>query len=655
MAVLLEKPPLPGPASAQMPTILAFVFLCVFLGGAFQVLFGVLRLGGLVKYTPYPVVAGFVNGIGILLVLKQIRPVLGVDRAVPLLEIARGPGIIQPLTVAVGLSTFAGYYISRRLTKRIPASLVGLTVGTALYHGLGWFTGTASLGPVIGKVAFEWPRPTMLLGFARVAGDSAILSYLPHILFTGLILGLVGSMESLLTSMVSDNLTNTRHNSNRELMGQGIGNMVSSLFGGLPSAGSVPRTMACFRSGGRTPLSGALCSLLLLITVMVLGPVVGLLPLASIAGIVAAVGVGMFDPWTKRLLRKLTTRAGYRPRVLTNLTVTVFVTVMTVCVNLTVAVGLGVAAASVLFITRMGRSIIRRQYSGSIVHSKKTRSLEHTDLLEREGRRIVVFELQGPMFFGSAENLAANIEAAMKEATYCLVDMRRVNEIDSTGANVLRQVHARIEKDNKHLLLSYVPEGSRLWEALADMDVVAVVREGRFFPDTDAALEWAEDHLLAKLLNVVDASAAIDLDGLSITRGFATDELDALDRKLTRHTYKEGEQVLREGDTGRDLLILTRGAVSIKMRLPESGRFRRLVTFSPGVVFGEMSFLDGSPRSADAWADKDSQVLRLSLPDFQSLRAENPETAMKLVLNIAQELSHRLRATSNEVRVLEEG
>jgi len=635
--------------------IVGLASLCVLIAGIIQFLFGKLRLGNLVKYVPYPVVSGFMNGIGVILILEQIAPLVGARGHISLFEVFYNPTVVQPLTLIVGLTTIVVIFCARRFIKVVPASLIGLAFGTALFYALKNIAGAAALGPVIGNFSFQWPKPDILPRAFKLMWNVDLAVLFTRILITGIVLGAIGALESLLSSVAADNMAGTRHNSNKELIGQGVGNMLNALFSALPSAGSELHNMANYRAGGRTRRSSLLCVLLILLMVMTLGSVIGKIPLTVIAGIIVSVGLGLFDKWTLDLFRRLFRVDQQRRRIIANLTVTMVVVVITVCVNLIVAVLIGIAIASGLFVARMGKSIIKRKYSGDLVRSKKVRSIKNNMLLEERGKGIIVYELNGPLFFGSADNLARQIEGAVKDYTYCILDMKRVNEIDSTGAKILGQINKKVTASGKYLLISYLIDNPSLADTLKAMGVYKMLGEDSFFADTDAALEWAEDHVLTKSLELAGASGAIRFDQMEILRDFTQQEIQALERKLTRKTFNKGEIIVKEGDTDRNLFFLVKGLVSVRIHLPESDRYKRLITYSAGVTFGEMAFLDGSPRSADVWSDEDTETYVLSPDVFDVLQAESPQIAIKLIRNIALEMSDRLRIRTNEVRVLEEG
>jgi len=654
VAPLAARLQIPDDASQQV-LIVGLASTCVLASGIIQFCFGAMRLGNLIKYVPYPVVSGFMNGIAIILIYEQIAALIGAGNHISIIEILSNPSVVQPYTLLVGLTTIIAVFLSKRLFKAVPASLVGLAIGTAVFYALKTIGGVSALGPVVGNFNFQWPKPDIFVKLFGLITDIDIVDLLPHILITGLVLGSIGSLESLLSSVAADNFTGTRHKSNKELMGQGIGNIMNSLFSALPSAGSELHNMANYRAGGRTRLSSLVCGLLILLTIMTLGSIIGKIPLAVIAGIIVSVGLGLFDKWTLDLFRNLLHAREQQKRIIANLTVTIVVAVITVCVNLIVAVLIGIAIASGLFVVRMGRSIVKRKYFGNQIHSKKVRSIKNNILLKERGKGIIVYELRGPLFFGSADNLAMEIASAMKHNTYCILDMKRVNEIDSTGAKILGQISKKINESGKYLLISYLTDHPSLSDFLKAIGVYNMFAENCLFPDTDAALEWAEDNVLTQSIELAGTFGGIQLEQMDIFIGFTQEEIHTLKQKMIFKTFKKGEIIVREGDTDRNLFFLTKGSVSVRIHLPESERYKRLITYSSGVTFGEIAFLDGHPRSADVWSDEDSETYLLSPDEYNVLQNETPEIAVKLVRNIALDISERLRIRTDEVRVLEEG
>jgi sulfate permease, SulP family len=655
-------PALPGPLAPRTAVVIGLVSITILIGGIFQLCLGALRLGNLIKYVPYPVVAGFTNGIAFILVEKQLGPLLGLTHGTGFIAVFNHLTNIEPLTVVVGVCTLTAIFLGPRWLKAVPGSITGLATGTVVYYGLGALVGFSSLGPVIGRISTRWPAPEVYVNLLRAENLHYVRTALPYLVIPGLMLGILGSLESLLTCVASDHATGLRHRSNRELMAQGIGNLVSSCFGGIFAAGSVPRTLANFKAGGRTSLAGMMSSVIILLVIVVLGPLVGKIPLAVIAGIIMAVAVTLVDKGTINIIQTLFAQARRHRKIsfkrerdlLFDLFISLVVAVITISVNLIVAVGFGIVVASLLFISKMSKSIIRRRYRGDAVHAKKRRLASDNAMLLKEGRKIMVFELHGPLFFGSAESLAAEVEQAWNTADYCILDMKRVNEIDSTGASIVLHMIQNAAKRGKHLLVSYMKDNPGLWKFIGIVDLNRVLQQGKFFPDTDLALEWAEEHLLAQVAPSCNLARVISLEQMEIAQGFTAAELDILRERLKARTYQKGEIIIREGEPTRDLFLLTKGSLTIKAHLPHKHRLRRVFTFDAGVIVGEMALLDAKPRSADVWAEEDSEVLILPYQEFMTLSEAAPEVALKLILHVAQVLSSNLRRNSRELQALED-
>ena len=453
---LLASSHLPQSASSTSAIVLGLASVCVLIAGLSQILTGLLGFGRLLRYVPQPVVSGFMNGIAVLLVYKQIRPLLGLKGGAPLAEILADPTLIQPLSLLVGMVTIVVIYGSARLSRFVPPSLLGLVVGTTLDYLLKVVAGDAAVGPVIGRIQFQWPRPDALLQLFQGVPLSDLREMLPDLLFAGVVLGLVASLESLLSSVVCDQLTGTRHDPKRELGAQGIGNVACAIFGALPGAGSIPRSMANFRAGARTRLSGVMSALIIFFMVTILGPLVGGIPLPVIGGIISVVGLSLFDRGTLGSLKKIATGTDRESVNRFDLFINLVVAVMTVSINLIAAVSIGVVIASALFVSRIGKTIVKRRYFGDRFHSRKVRGPDQVEVLQREGARIAVLELQGPLFVGSAENLAKEAEQLLHDVSYLILNLRRVTEVDSTGAETICQIARRAQINGKRLLLSHL-------------------------------------------------------------------------------------------------------------------------------------------------------------------------------------------------------
>ncbi|MCP4716870.1 MAG: SLC26A/SulP transporter family protein, partial [Deltaproteobacteria bacterium] len=610
IASLMQEYSIAGDPALQVRFVLTCAFLCVFMGGVFQIMFGLLRLGSLIKFIPYPVIAGFMNGIAVIIFCGQLRSFAGLDKTAGIAAILQGSAAMQPWTILVGIVTILAMFGLPRFIPVIPGSLLGLGIGTSAYYIVDSLVSGATLGPVIGTIPSAVPIPKQLGYFVTGFGDGRIITCLPKLIAPALTLGVLGSIDSLLTSVVADTVTKTRHDSNRELIGQGIGNLAASLFGGLAGAGATVRTLVNVNAGGRTRLSGITHGVSLLLIVVVCGPLAGRIPMVVLAGILLVTAVKMIDEWSSRLVLKMHGHLKEKRQIALNLVVVLIVTVVTVAVDLMVAVAVGLVAASLLFIAKMSSSIIKRTYRAGAVHSKQVRSPQHMEFLEKAGQGIIVYELDGPLFFGSADALAGTVEAAVVKASWIILDMKEVHEIDTTGAKILQQVFENLQGRGKRLLISCLPQQGHLRGFLQDLDLIDLIGADNFFVDTDFALEFAEDQVLLEAGEVLQ-TGEMALEQMDIVKDFNAEEIDKLRGALVRETYPPGGMIIRGGTSGAAVFILAKGTVAIKRLLPEEDRIKRLTTFSPGVIFGETAMLYETLHSADVQAEEEVAVYKL--------------------------------------------
>lgn len=414
-----------GPMTVVMATVVAthaenisHAFAIVTLGGALQIVFGLMRVGRYVSYTPYTVVSGFMSGIGVIIILIQTLPFVGVEAPSggPMNAVVTWPSALRDINLhalAIGCLSLA-LMISwpSRFSHWLPAPLAALIAGTLASQLV--FTSA----PVIGQV------PT---GLPQFQIPSISVTDLPGIIQPALILALLGSIDSLLTSLVADSITRTRHNSNRELIGQGIGNMIAGILGALPGAGATMRTVVNVRAGGRTRLSGALHAVVLLALVLGLGPIAEIIPHAALAGILLKVGWDIID-W--QYLKRI--RSAPRDKLfvmLVTLTLTVFVDLITA-----VAVGLIVAG----FVT--ARWMETEELKG-ISQLALPEDEDDSDLseVEKEALKdangdIVLLALRGRFSYASARELVHRIGIGITGYKVAIFDFSGAAHIDTSAA-----------------------------------------------------------------------------------------------------------------------------------------------------------------------------------------------------------------------------
>ena len=452
------------------PTI---AFTIVMLGGVFQILFGVLKFGRYINLVPYPVISGFMSGIGCIIIILQLAPFVGqVATGSPLKSLLALPALfnnIHSSALTLGLIALAIVcFIPQRLNRYIPGPLLALVVGTTI--GVLFLNDATIIGEIPSGL------PALQVPVFSIDEFALIIKY-------SLALAFLGSIDSLLTSLITDSITRTHHESDRELFGQGIGNIVSGLFGGLPGAGATMRTVVNVRAGGRTPVSGALHALILLMMVLGMGSFAGHIPHAVLAGILLKVGVNIVD-WN--YLQRI--RSAPRSGVLIMLTTFS----LTVLVDLITAVTVGTVMASLLFVKRMSDSqaASMKIVGGSGDWTELTN--EEVEILERSGGRIVLFHIEGPMSFGSAKGIV-RLLATDREKDVLIIDFTDVPFIDSTASFALEEVILKAKSDNDHVVLCSL--GPTVEKVLRQIGVSKLLPETHISQSRLEALKLSEQIL----------------------------------------------------------------------------------------------------------------------------------------------------------------
>jgi len=453
----------------------AIAFSVVMLGGFFQILFGVFRLGNYINMMPHPVISGFMNGIGVIILLLQIGPLLGhVTPGGPLASAQALPGMlshpVMDATVLGIVSVLIVYLLPARISRVVPAPLVALITGTLMLMYI--FPGGEAT--VLGDIPTGLPDPQMPV---------FPIALLPDMVKSGLVLAALGSIDSLLTSLVADNVTRTHHKSNRELIGQGIANMVAGLFGGLPGAGATMRTVVNVKAGGRTPVSGVLHALVLLVIVLGAGSLAGHIPHAVLAGILLKVGTDIIDwDYLKRL------RSAPRAGVIIMFTV-MFITVF---VDLITAVGVGVVMASFIFMKRMTDLQLNSARPYTSADEEPPLSPEEKRILRESNNRILLYHLSGPLSFSSAKGVVRKL-ADFDQYDVLIIDLSDVTQIDFTSARSVEDMILDARAREREVAL--VVKAGSVESVLRRQGVIAKLPEGREFQGRLDALRFAEGRL----------------------------------------------------------------------------------------------------------------------------------------------------------------
>lgn len=636
--------------SGNVELIIAIVFSIVLLGGLFQMLFGLMRVGTLIKYMPHTVMSGFQNAAALLLFLVQIGTVLGYGQYTPIPDLANHLASTKPLNVLVALLTFAAMWNAKQIAPKVPPVITGLAAGTAAYYALALSGFATNLGPVMGPTPAAHLSPSNLPDFLDLVRDPGVLEVVPTILSGALGLAIITSVDALLCARLLQTSTGARRDTDRQLVRLGLGNMLSASCGGITSGINIGPSLTNRAYGASTPLSVLVNAAVVLLTLFTLLPLIAYLPRVALSGVIMVIAVQHIDPWTTELAKRLfAPDVANRPRIVLELFVIALVATVSIAMNIVIAVFIGIVVAILFFLLRMSRSVIRRAYRCDGVHSRRTRTPRQASLINRHGGRILVMELEGALFFGTADSLEQEIEAALQETTsYLILDLKRITEIDSTGARLLLKIHDRLTRNGQHFIIAHLQQHTPLERFLHDMGVTAAVGRGRIFPDTDHAIEWAEDKLILAEIGDTEMDAEFPFSQLDVLADFTTEDLATIKTMLQRRTYAKGELVFREGDSSAELFIIAHGSASVCIRLNEEYQ-ARLITFSPGTLFGEIALLDQEMRSASVLADENLVCYVLTRADFLIVSQQYPFIAIKLLKNLARELSSRLRRANRTI------
>ncbi|MGB7393750.1 MAG: SulP family inorganic anion transporter [Pricia sp.] len=429
--------------TGSLESAMGIILLTFFVGGAIQILFGVLNIAGYVKYFPYPVVSGFMSGVGLIIIILQIFPFAGLDSAKSTVKVLQDfPRLLEEYNlyaIAIGAITVAVYYLFPKITKAIPAALAALVVASVAAFFLKWDV------PIIGDIPSGLPKLEIGTMFS-IDGEAIGL-----IVEYGVVLAVLGSIDSLLTAVIADNMTKTKHNSNRELIGQGIGNMVAAVIGGIPGAGATKGTVVNINAGGKTRLSGTLHGLFLLAVLLGLGPLASKIPLAVLAGILIPIGFKIIDFRGLKHLRSVPKADTF---------VLIIVLLVTTFGSLIYAVGLGMALSSLLFMKKASDLGERGMNLGPVSDLDDAKPWQdEKEFYEAYKDKVVIKHLYGPFFFGFTTRFKDSLTGLDSEVEALIIRMDKVPIIDQSALYALEDsIHELRIVDVEVILVGLQPE-----------------------------------------------------------------------------------------------------------------------------------------------------------------------------------------------------
>ena len=469
-AIVAGEIQLYGSLDAAIGTILATFVLA----GIFQVIMGFARIGQYIRYMPYPVISGFMSGIGLIIIIMQIFPLFGLNSPSTIIDIVTSVGTIVGQVnieaLLLALSTIAIIYLFPRITKVVPSPLVAL-VGLTLLSSL-----VGLNVPIIGDIPNGLPDIHL----------DTILSLDWHhpmvIIIPALTLAALGAIDSLLTSVVADNKTKTQHNSNQELIGQGIGNTVAGLIGGLPGAGATMRTVVNINAGGTSKLSGIIHGVVLLVVLLGASEYAMLIPLPVLAGILITVGIGIID------YKGIKHVAGV-PR--SDAVIMIIVLILTVFVDLLQAVAIGMVMASILFMKKMGDTAESKAVSHLVgdLYNEKREGAED-DLVDAIKNKIYVQHFDGPIFFGFTSHFK-EIMRTLPDVSTVILRMEKVPYIDQSGIYAIEDAMLDLQEKKIKVIVSGIQSQPKDMLKRVQM-IPSLLSEDHIFEDFDTAIAFLD-------------------------------------------------------------------------------------------------------------------------------------------------------------------
>ena len=625
--------------------LLALAATAVITMGVCQIALGLSGLVRFAKFVPQPVLAGFMNGVALLALLALLPLMFGWPVGALQNHGWAAMPAVQPATMAVGLFTVAVILGLPRLNRRLPATLIGLLAGAAAYTLLREQAPQWTLGPLTGTLPMAWPHLDTLAPYLNGVDDPLLRRHLYAALLAGVVMALMGTLELVLNSLALDQACHTRTDPRREVLALGAANVASGVVGGLPLLLLRPRALHMIDAGGRSRTGMFICCGLFALVGLVAVKLLALLPQVVLAGAMVIVYLISIDRWSLGLAAQWW-RGRREVDVQLALLVTALVCAITLLLGFPAAVAAGAMLSIMLFIRSMNRSLVRSRYTGAAMPSRRIYAAADEARLGLLRARVTVLELEGALFFGSADRIAELSDELDAGCHTLVLDFRRVSLIDASGAVVLQQLSRRLAERGMTLLLAGVSEDNRHGRVLTQF-VGQRFAADHGMPDIDQAMERAELSLLA-LAGHEPLREVVPIEQVNLMDGLDAAQRARLAACLQPRQLAAGEVLFRQGDPGDRLYVITAGSIDVlSAAAPGSAALRqRYVSLSPGMMLGETAMLDGGGRSGEAVAVSHTEVHALDDQTLLRLREQDPLLYAQVYRNVALHLSQRLRAAA---------
>ena len=607
------------------PTVLMFLFVSSAGCGLLLYLVGERRWGRYVRFIPYPVIGGFLVGTGCLLVSGGWKMLVGTSPIhTTLVQISS----VHPLAWFSAATVALALLVLMRLTKHflvIPGVIFGSAI---LFHVVLRLNGIDTnqahatgllLNPMpLGAWANPFNQP-----WGLVRWDLILQHANDFIAMT-----MVVVITILLNATSLDHATGQDADFDRELKALGLANILAGLAGGLVSVNSFNRSLLNLRAGANSPWAGRICVVFVLVLTLFAPGVVVLLPKPVLTGLIIYLGLYLLINWLWDCRREM-------PAIdyITMLAILVIVAGF----GIVPGVILGVVISMLSFVVTFSRtSVIKHRFNGIVRHSNVERPPHEMEWLRNHGDRVQGASFQGYLFFGTASAILDQLRDVPGKATVLILDFWFVRGIDASSVMVMRKLLKLCNEANTQVVFSGINHAIQAKMLVCGLDVGR--SPARNFTDLDRGLEWAEQTILSEAIERITFAEMLG--------GFSDAENDTVSRFFTEKVVAPDETFIRRGDNADTLFIVLEGRVSIQLMLKGTNYLKRLRTYGPGTIIGEMGFYSGAPRSADISADIQTRMLVINRADFAQLETEQPVLGGKIHRLVISSLSSRLRVAN---------
>lgn len=629
--------------------IFSMLMVIALFAGMFQIGFGAIGLGRLIKYMPFTVVSGYLTGIGLYIIAAQTPKFLGVSQGHHFWNSILNPTLWQWQSMIVGIFTILTMIIAKKLFKTIPAVIAALIAGLVSYFVLGlWDTTLLNLNSpfVIGTLGgnngfnFFESMSEHIINLKSLSYSNVQLLFFPALTLAALL-----SIDTLKTCVVLDSMSRSFHDSNKELIAQGCANITSTLIGGMPGSGTMGASLVNISSGGSSRLSGFIEGIMAIIAFVALGTFIAWIPIASLAAILIFIGARMIDRRSIKLLKSRQTALDFF--------IIASVAITALSISLIAAAGVGIVLAIILYITQQIRiSVVYRHLDGLEAKSKLLRRPEEADLLSEKGGEFSLYELHGSLFFGTANQLYTMLQEDLETKKYIILDMKRVQTVDFTAVHILLQIKDILHEKNGYLILSRLPHklptGDDLERYFNQVGLLKHLSPIKLFGDLNDAIEWTENKIIKENIIEKGEEKLLQLRDFDLFKDRNEDTLSEIQSLVLCRSFHKGEVIYTSGNSSGEIFLIRRGLVRIMLPF-EDRKSIHLSTIGQNNFFGEFSFLEGTPHYTNVVAATDTDLYVISREAFSAFSEHHKKAAFHFMQSLATELADRLRLTRSEL------